>query len=100
MIPDFSAEPPRRWARHDRLHRPRNPFRSHRSRFQAPRDGGFYYGDGEPKRRTSFSLLTDQVLRAEASRSFRIESAVLLLVSIVSAWPIVIMIHEVIRLLK
>lgn len=100
MKPVFSAEPPRRLARHDHTRARHDPLPAISHRYQPPRDGGFYYGDGEPKRRTSFSLLTDQVLREDASRSFRLESAVLALVSLVSAWPIAVMIHEVIKLLK
>ena len=37
---------------------------------------------------------------ADASRSFRLEAAVLGLVTLVCVWPIAIMIGEVIRLLK
>ncbi len=36
----------------------------------------------------------------DASRSFRLETAVLGFVTLVCAWPIAIMIREVIRLLK
>jgi len=39
-------------------------------------------------------------LRADASQSFRLESAVLGFVTLVAAWPIAVMIHEVIRLLR
>jgi hypothetical protein len=68
--------------------------------FQAPRFGGRFGGDGSPPRRPNFTGLAKEVLRADASRSFRIEAAVLGLISIVAAWPVIMMIHEVIRILK
>ena len=68
--------------------------------FQPRRFDGSFGGNDLPWRRPNFSGLAKQVLRADASRSFRLESAVLGFVMIVSAWPVVVMIHEVIRLLK
>jgi hypothetical protein len=67
--------------------------------FQARRFGSFFGGGDSPQRRPGFNALAKEVLRADSSRSFRLESAVLGLVALVSAWPIAIMIHEVIRLL-
>ena len=68
--------------------------------YQAPRRGGTLFGDGEPVRPPGFTRLANEVLRSDASRSFRLETAVLSIVTLISAWPIVVMIREVIRLLK
>jgi hypothetical protein len=68
--------------------------------FQPPRLGDFFGGDDWPQRRPGLSRLTKEVLLEDASRPFRSERAVLGLVALVSAWPIVSMIQEVIRLLK
>jgi hypothetical protein len=67
-------------------------------RHDGPPGGGGAF-DGDP-RRPGFTRLASEVLRADASRTFRLETTVLGLVTLVSAWPIAIMIHEVIRLLK
>jgi len=64
--------------------------------FQAPRFGNHFGGGDAPERRPGLSALAKEV---GANRSFRLESAVLGFVALVSAWPIAIMIHEVIRLL-
>jgi len=62
--------------------------------------GGSYGGGGLPWRRPGFSGLAKQVLAADASRSFRLETAILGFVTLVTAWPIAVMLREVIRLLK
>ncbi|HEX4666557.1 MAG TPA: hypothetical protein VH207_08150 [Chthoniobacterales bacterium] len=62
-----------------------------------PGGGGAFDGD---RRRPGFTRLAGEVLRADASRPFRLEPIVLGFVTLVSAWPIAIMIHEVIRFLK
>jgi len=68
--------------------------------FQPPRFDGSFGGSDSPWRRPNFSGLAKEVLWADASRSFPLESAVLAFVTIVSGWPVAVMIHEVIRLLK
>ena len=68
--------------------------------FQPRRFDGSFGGNDLPWRRPNFSRLAKEVLRADSSRSFRLESAILAFVGIVSAWPVAIMIHEVIRFLK
>jgi hypothetical protein len=68
--------------------------------FQPRRGGGFSFDGGGPARRPNFSRLAREVLRADASRTFAIETAVLGLITIVSFWPIAIMIHQVYRLLR
>lgn len=68
--------------------------------FQPRREGDFNFDGGGPARRPGFSRLAREVLLADASRSFRLETAVLGLISLVSAWPIAVMIGEVIRLMK
>jgi hypothetical protein len=62
-----------------------------------PGGGGAF--DGNPSR-PGFTRLASEVLRTDASRTFRLETTVLGFVTLVSAWPIAIMIHEVVRLLK
>lgn len=68
--------------------------------FQPRREGDFNFDRDGPPRRPGFNRLAREVLFADASRNFRLETAVLGLISLVSAWPIAVMIHEVIRLLK
>jgi hypothetical protein len=91
----------RRWSRDDRLEASRAPGIALDCDFQPRRFFGDYFGGyGRPWRRPGFSALAREVLRADASRTFRLETAVLGLISLVAAWPIAVMIHEVIRLLK
>lgn len=65
-----------------------------------PRREDLTFGGGQPVRRPGFSRLARQVLRADASRTFGLETAVLGFVALVSAWPIAQMIGEVVRLLR
>lgn len=90
-----------RWmSRHDRRHGRKTLFPRIVCELQ-PRRRFDSFGDSDlPRRRPGFSRLAREVLRTDASRSFRLESAVLAFVSLVCAWPIAIMIHEVYRLLK
>ena len=90
-----------RWlSRYDRRPAARDRFLPLAIDFQPRRFDGSFGGNDAPWRRPNFSGLAKEVLRADASRSFRLESAVLAFVTIVSAWPVAVMIHEVIRLLK
>jgi len=90
-----------RWlSRYDRRPGAHDGFPRLAINFQPRRFDGSFGGNDLPWRRPNFTGLAKEVLRADASRSFRLESAVLAFVTIVSAWPIAIMIHEVIRLLK
>ena len=68
--------------------------------FQPRRFGDFFGGYGRPRRRPGFSALAWEVLRADASRTFPLETAVLGFITLVAAWPVAAMIREVIRLLK
>lgn len=68
--------------------------------FQSPSFDNFFGGSDWPRRRPGFSKLAKEVLLQDTSRRFRTERAVLGLVALVSAWPIVSMIQEVVRLLK
>jgi len=86
-------------SRHDRVVPEQIPGLRITCEFQPNRFGDFG-GGGLPWRRPNFSRLATEVLRADASRSFRVESAVLGFVSLVAAWPVAVMIHEVIRLLR
>jgi hypothetical protein len=90
-----------RWLSHyERLDRKDEPFPRVAFEFQPRRFGGSFGWSDLPQRRPGLSRLAREVLLADASRNFRLESAVLGLVSLVCAWPIAIMIGEVIRLLK
>lgn len=100
MKPLLDVVPSRWLSRYE--HRPskRGRFPRLAVDFQPRRFDGSFGGDNSPWRRPNFTGLAKEVLRAGASRSFRLESAVLGFVTIVSAWPVAVMIHEVIRLLK
>ena len=90
-----------RWlSRYDRRPATRGGFPRLAIDFQPRRFDGSFGGNDSPWRRPNFSGLAKEVLRSDASRSVRLESAVLAFVTIVTAWPVAIMIHEVIRLLK
>src|SRR4029450_1170160 len=100
MKPLLDVVPSRWLSRYDRRPSKRGRFPRLAIDFQPRRFDGSFGGNDSPWRRPNFSRLAKEVLRADASRSFRLESAVLAFVMIVSAWPVAIMIHEVIRLLK
>ncbi len=69
--------------------------------YQTPRPDRVTFGGGPPRpRRSNFSLLANEVLRSDASRSHPLEAALLAFVTLVSAWPMAVMIHEVVRLLR
>ncbi len=87
-------------SRHDRRRRRGRSFPRIDCEFQ-PRWTGGSFGDSDtPPRRPGFDRLAREAMRADATHSFRFEAAVFGLVSLVCAWPIGIMLHEVIRLLK
>ena len=100
MKPLLDIAPSRWLSRYDRRPAARGSFPCLAVNFQPRHFDGSFGGDNSPWRRPNFSALAKEVLRADASRSFRLETAVLGLVTIVSAWPVAVMIHEVIRLLK
>ena len=100
MKPLLDVDRSRLLSRYDRRPAARDGFPHLGIDFQPRRFGGSFGGNDLPWRRPNFSGLAKEVLRSDASRSFRLESAVLALVTIVTAWPVAIMIHEVIRLLK
>jgi hypothetical protein len=100
MMPNPNAASARSLSRYDRLDQGADPFPRVTFEFQPRRFGGFSGGGGLPWRRPGFSGLAKQVLAAEASRSFRLETAILGFVTLVTAWPIAAMLREVIRLLK
>ena len=100
MKPNPDAAPARWLSRYDGCHRLEEPFPRVDFAFQPHRFNGSFGDSWSPRRRPGFSNLAKEVLRSDASRSFRLESAVLGFVTLVCAWPLAIMIHEVIRLLK
>jgi hypothetical protein len=99
MKPSPNMAPARWLSRHDRLARDSDSFPGFAFEFQPRRFGGSN-GGGLPWRRPGFSRLAREVLRSDASRIFATETAVLGFVTLVSAWPIAIMVREVIRLLR
>ena len=99
MKPQVHSLTVRRFSRHDRLSARKASILRSDFEFQPPRFGGSFGGNDSPWGRPNFNRLAKEVLRADASRRFRLETAVLGFVTLISAWPIAIMIHEVIRLL-
>ena len=100
MKPQPDAAALRELSHHDRRPRRTTSFPRIDCEFQPRRFGNSFDDSDWPRRRPGLSQLTQEVLRADASRSFRLETAVLSFVALVCAWPIAIMIHEVYRLLK
>ena|SRR6266446_3415394 len=100
MKPNHTLESVRWLSRYDDPNRRGGLFPPVTFEYQPRREGDSRFGGGAPAPRPGFSRLAREALRADASRSFAVETAVLGLVALVSAWPIVLMIHEVIRLLK
>jgi hypothetical protein len=100
MKPKPSVASAKWLSRYDRLNRGDDSFPRFAFEFQPRRFGGSFGGSDSPWRRPGFSLLANEVLRADASRSFRLEAAVLGFVTLVCAWPIAVMIREVVRLLR
>ena len=96
--PDAAALP--KLSHHDGRQRRATSFPRIDCEFQPRRFGNSFDGSDWPRRRPGLSQLTREVLRADASRRFRLETAVLGFISLVCAWPIAVMIHEVYRLLK
>ncbi|HEY3600586.1 MAG TPA: hypothetical protein VGK72_01370 [Chthoniobacterales bacterium] len=90
----------RRWSRDDRLEASRAPRLALDCDFQPPRFGDYFGGYERPWRRPGFSALAREALRADASRTFVLETTVLGFITLVAAWPIAVMIHEVIRFLS
>jgi hypothetical protein len=90
-----------RWlSRYDDPNRRGGSFPRIAFEYQPRHGGGSNFDGGRPVRPPGFTRLANEVLRSDASRSFRLETAVLGFVTLVSAWPIALMIREVIRLLK
>ena len=100
MKPNPSLASARWLSRYDRFSKGEDSFPRIVFEFQPRRFDGSFGGSGLPWRRPGFSGLAREVLLAEASRSFRLETAILGFVTLVCAWPIAVMIREVIRLLQ
>ena len=95
------VESVKRLSCYDDLNKRRGSFPAMVFEFQPRGGGGFNFDGGGPaRRRPGFSQLAREVLRSDASRTFGLETAVLGFVTLVSLWPVGIMIHEVIRLLR
>jgi hypothetical protein len=100
MKPNHIVESVKWLSRYDDPNRRGGSFPRIVFEFQPRHGGGSTFGGGRPARPPGFTRLANEVLRSDASRSFRLETAVLGLVTLVSAWPIAVMVREVIRLLK
>jgi hypothetical protein len=100
MKPSLKVSPARWLSRYDPLLQDGDSLPHLAAEFQPRRFGNSFGGGGLPWRRPGFSRLAREVLRSDASRTFAVETAVLGLVTLVSLWPVVVMIREVIRLLK
>ncbi|MGH8095263.1 MAG: hypothetical protein ACREIF_17650 [Chthoniobacterales bacterium] len=100
MKPNHEVESVKWLSRYDDPNRRGGSFPRVAFEYQPSRESGSNFGGGQPAGRPGFSRLAREVLRADASRSFRLETAVLGAITLVSAWPIIVMIREVIRLLK
>jgi len=100
MKPNLKVASARRFSRDDRSEDHGASFPRIEFGFQSGDFGNSNGGGSWPPRRPGFTKLAREVLRADASQSFRLESAVLGFVTLVAAWPIAVMIHEVIRLLR
>jgi hypothetical protein len=98
MKPQLRPSEARWLSRYDEISPRRQQLLWVQADFQAPRFGDFFGGGDSPRRRPDFGAFAKEV-RADASRRFRLESAMLGLVALVSAWPIAMMILEVIRFL-
>lgn len=96
LVHSFTA---RRFSRHDLLPTRKATMLRPDFEFQPRRFDGWFGGNDPPWGRPNFNRLAKEVLRADASQRFRLETAVLGFVTLISAWPIAIMIYEVIRLL-
>jgi hypothetical protein len=99
MKPNHTLESVKWLSRYDNPNRRGGWFPRIAFQYQPRREDDFAFG-GAPAPRPGFSRLAREVLRRDASRTFGVETAVLGLVTLISAWPIAIMIREVIRLLK
>ena len=99
MKPNHQVESAKRLSRYDDPNRRGGSFPRIVFEYQARREGSTF-GSGQPVRRPGFSLLAREVLGANASRTFGRETALFGFVTLVSAWPLAVMIREVIRLLK
>jgi hypothetical protein len=100
MKPNHKVESAKWLSHYDDPNRRGDSFPCIAFEYQPRQDGGSTFGGGAPAPRPGFSRLANEVLRSDASRSFGVETAVLGLVTLASAWPIALMIREVIRLLK
>ena len=99
MKPNYQVESVKWLSRYDDPNRRGGSYPRIAFEYQ-PRRDDLTFGGGQPVGRPGFSRLAREVLRADASRTFGLETAVLGFVALISAWPIAVMIREVIRLLK
>jgi hypothetical protein len=100
MKPDLLLVSPRSFSRCDEREIKRARFPLTTAEFQPPRDfppggGGGFDGD---RSRARFNRLANEVLRSDPSRTFWFEATALGVVTLVSFWPVAVMVREVIRL--
>lgn len=88
----------KRLSRYDDPNRRGGSFPRTTFEYQAPRGSDSTFGGGRSTRPPGFTRLANEVLGSNSS--FGLETAVFGFITIVSAWPMAMMIREVIRLLK
>ena len=87
----------KRLSRYDDPNRRGGSFPRITFEYQPRRGSNSTFGGGSSARPPGFSRLANEVLRSDASR---VETAVLGFITLVTAWPIAMMIREVVQLLK
>jgi hypothetical protein len=100
MKTNDQIESVKRLSRYDDPNRRGGSFPRITFEYQPRRGSDSTFGRGSSARPPGFTRLANEVLRSDASRSFGVETALLGFITLVSAWPIALMIREVIRLVK
>lgn len=104
MKPNHKVESVKWLSRYDSPNRRGGSFPridlNYQPRREEAANGGSAFRGGAPVRWPGLNRLANEVLRSDASRSFGIETAVLALIAVVSAWPIAMMISAIGHLLK
>ena len=97
MKPNYEVELANRLSRYGNLNRRAGSFPRIAFEFQAPRGGDFNYGGGRPNRPRGFTQLAREVFCRDTRR---IETVVIVTITLATAWQIADMIREVFVVLK
>jgi hypothetical protein len=100
MKPNDQVESVKWLSRYDDPNRRGGSFPRITFEYQPRRGSDSTFGGGSSARRPGFTRLANEVLRSDATHRFGAETAVFGFITLVSAWPIVLMIREVIGLVK